>query len=571
MKAFNIIIFCLFFTISFSQSLINVGKTPLIDNVSTCADKDGVFFILGRLGTTYPFIFENQQGIDTLYESFISADKDRMILLKLDSTGNLIWSKKWDYSKIIHKKWSLNSDSQGNVIISTLMIDSIDLDPGFGMDIRMVDDYQFYQIVIKLNENGDYIWGHSTEGGNIVSDVYSAVDSHDNIYCVGSFYDTLDTQFGNGENIIVSANGAMNDYDLFLEKISSNGSIEWVKTIDQPNVFNSADFIVPRENGVTIFGAFNGDSLDIDPESAQQFLANPNPFNYASTFQLNYNENGAIVNWDILYSDQGIVLINDFTVGNNNELYLTGIGQGLVRSINGNFLGSNSFENENLMLKRNAIGNIEWMRHYPNNLSWNGLSFAGRLYVIGCFNDSIDFDPSDLIHQEVFYPTSNTNCTTFMLEVNENSNFYNVHLTQGPFHGPAGVVSNSNGRLMMLEYFDDSLTNLPMNSDIIIYDDPYARVVLYIWNNEFPGGIGPSPDKTNVFPNPVLDELTIVSKSQELINSIQLVDFTGKLVFELQKIDKSKITVDLKTLKSGLYNLILTTENGIEVLRIAKI
>lgn len=69
-----------------------------------------------------------------------------------------------------------------------------------------------------------------------------------------------------------------------------------------------------------------------------------------------------------------------------------------------------------------------------------------------------------------------------------------------------------------------------------------------------------------VFPNPATNFITYQSKGKSAINEIRIIDFTGKTVKILQKpeVSDSQITIDIGNLDSGIYFIIVKSENGIE-------
>lgn len=68
--------------------------------------------------------------------------------------------------------------------------------------------------------------------------------------------------------------------------------------------------------------------------------------------------------------------------------------------------------------------------------------------------------------------------------------------------------------------------------------------------------------ETNIYPNPVKDILQISHKGDQL--SVSIYDITGRLMFEKSNVSKS---INLESLKSGVYLLKLSSNNGSNVIR----
>lgn len=539
-------------------------------NVSTASDVNGNFFILGqRSMNNQPFVFENQLGLDTIDQAYFPSSINRVHLLKLNEDGMLLWSKQWSYGNNF-AKWQMNTCSDGSVVLSTLMRDTIDLDPGIGEDLHYDGDNKTYQVVLKLDEFGNYLWGHSTENGQTVSYTFSTVDNANNVYCAGSFNGTLDVAFGAAQMLVEAADTSLNGNDIYLEKISPSGTIEWVKTIGQNNAFNYPSMLVQRDHGFAVYGTFTGDSLDIDAEASQNYISNPNPNDYISTFELNYNAQGVLENWDVLYSDFSVVELSDYARGPSDERYLLGVGLGFIQSVNGSFAGSNAAGNGNLLVKKENSGQVIWMQHYANNLYWAGATFTDRLFIAGSFMDTVDFDASPNVHQEVFTPTPFSNKTTFILSVREDGDFLNVYRTQSPAQFAWDITSNPTGRLMMMEYFEDSLTNLPFGTPNQTLSATIVSNAFYIWDVPVLWGISEQEMLFSLYPNPTSSQITIISNGKGELKYAQLLDATGKMVSEWNALDLEVMSLSVESLEQGMYTLLVSSDLGQEVHRIIK-
>lgn len=63
-----------------------------------------------------------------------------------------------------------------------------------------------------------------------------------------------------------------------------------------------------------------------------------------------------------------------------------------------------------------------------------------------------------------------------------------------------------------------------------------------------------------VYPNPVLDKLNI--NSAGMINSVNLIDITGKTIMKLQDVNEQTLQIDMSNLSKGLYVIHMTTVEG---------
>lgn len=94
----------------------------------------------------------------------------------------------------------------------------------------------------------------------------------------------------------------------------------------------------------------------------------------------------------------------------------------------------------------------------------------------------------------------------------------------------------------------------PTNSIFpIIYEVDYFR----IYQEDTSGTKDMLNSKLNVYPNPVRDVLKI--ESETLVNSVQILDVTGKLIFDKEVFDNE---VNVQNMQSGIYYLRINTADG---------
>jgi Leucine-rich repeat (LRR) protein len=72
----------------------------------------------------------------------------------------------------------------------------------------------------------------------------------------------------------------------------------------------------------------------------------------------------------------------------------------------------------------------------------------------------------------------------------------------------------------------------------------------------------------NVYPNPCNEVITVESDSK--IESVKIVDVTGKVVYSTSSIDKQKEIISLSSLRSGVYFLSVTSADGLSTRKFLK-
>lgn len=188
--------------------------TGTLDTDDISYAPDGTILITDIFNGTIDF--DPGPGVYTM----TSSTFDDMYVLKLDLDGNFIWARHFEGG--YDRGSSIKVHSSGNIFATGYYYDSIDLDPGVGVQtetaLGLGDSY-----VLKLNSFGDLIWGKSFGGTNNDRSNEIEVDDQQNVYVSGLFKGTSD--FDPGPN--VASMTSEGDFDPFLLKLDANGNFQW--------------------------------------------------------------------------------------------------------------------------------------------------------------------------------------------------------------------------------------------------------------------------------------------------------------------------------------------------------
>jgi uncharacterized delta-60 repeat protein len=138
-------------------------------------------------------------------------------VVKLDSSGNVVWTKTIGGIGD-DQAWSIIQSSDGGYVV-------VGWSDSFGAGLR-----DFY--VVKLDANGNVVWS-KTIGGIYGEGAHSIIQSSDGGYIVAGSTET----FGAG------------GWEMYIVKLDSAGNVQWTKTIGGPSFFDDAVSIIQSSDG----------------------------------------------------------------------------------------------------------------------------------------------------------------------------------------------------------------------------------------------------------------------------------------------------------------------------------
>ena len=176
---------------------------------------------------------------------FINVGAVNMFIVKLDSAGNHLWSKRFGEDQPLYSRYDIVADGPGNILVSGSFKGTIDFGGGPLTSAGLADLY-----VAKLDALGNHLW--SKRFGDVGDQVNCqvAVDEVGNVLMVGDFDGTID--FGGGP--LISAG----NLDLFVAKFDQLGNHLWSRRFGDVQ-FQSAFDVAPYDSeNVLIAGTFAG-------------------------------------------------------------------------------------------------------------------------------------------------------------------------------------------------------------------------------------------------------------------------------------------------------------------------
>ncbi len=271
-------------------------------------------------------------GSYILTNSNINGSSD-IFVVKYDSSGNIVWAKKWGSSgEDLGQKIDVSRDGKcyltGPYSSSLITFGTNTLT---NVNAGLSDLY-----LTKLDVNGNAIWALSGNGNHGESPYDIALDQYENVVVAGSF--ASDILFFGTASLTNASIG--NIYDIFLVKFDSQGNLIWTsraggtasELCENISVYNSESFfiagsyttnnltfgstILSLTGGRDVFTAYSGNNIK------QGILSVTPPFHGVPassgtvTFDVN-NLGGGIMNWNAVSNDPSWLAITSGSSGTN--------------------------------------------------------------------------------------------------------------------------------------------------------------------------------------------------------------------------------------------------------------
>lgn len=450
------------------------------DDISTAINHStfGDIFITGN----YEGVVDFNPGSGFNYQT--SEGGSDVFVQKLNVNGELGWVKSIggtlnDFGGMV------KTDALGNVYLLQNYSGAVDFDPGRD-DYVLTSSGGLDICIEKLSPFGDLVWA-KTIGGS--SDDYGSgleVDNTGNVYVTGNFQGSVDFDPGTGINLHV----ALGTKDLFVEKLNSNGTLEWVSCLGSS--FGSSEvtsIALDLQGNPYTIGTFDGSITYPVPEAAPAILTSAggsdvfiqkfNPYGeiiWMKSIGGTKNEKGKQVHIDFLD--------NIFVSGEYDKTILNDPGtaaKGITMHLKGFFVH-----------QINQSGFTLWEKQFRNSVGvWiNSMStdYSGNLFISGKFKGSVDFDSGS----SVYSLTSSGNMSNYTLKLGH------------------------------------SITNISEAEENTL-------------DNAF-----------TIYPNPAKNKLTIkLHNTHEYVN-IELYDVIGNLVYSENNTNSNEISVALNQ-PNGVY------------------
>jgi hypothetical protein len=531
---------------------------------SIAVDASGNTYVAGIFSTTIDF--EPGPGITTVnanggYDFFV---------LKLDSTGNLLWVKDFGSNSSIYDEEAndLVLDANNNIYITGSFRGQIDFDPGPAVYNMSSGGGLGYgsptMFILKLSTNGDFKWARcpGTYMGNSGASI--TVDNGA-VYTTGSFAGDMDLSMGSGSAIVNN----IDQNDIFLVKLDTIGNYLWGKAIGGTEDQNGKGVAV-YGGDIFITGVFK-DTVDFDPGAGTAILSANASNDLENAFICKFNASGNLT-WAKQIGDNPFSNVqgSNLTIDNTGNVYLTGNYRGAVDFDPGagTQIDSN-FRQSIYAVKVDNNGNLIWynaLRAYSNSSVNQGnaiaLDASNNVYLTGTFHDSIDTDGGVGVNKLVAIEYTDI----FMVKLDANGNHaWGEQLggTNNVYDIDAGFdLQVAGNEIYFAGTFENSLDCDPGFGTVTATGNGWNDMLIIKFGQNNTGIIENSGIQISflLYPNPAENAvyLQVEGLTSDEAIQFQIIDLTGKMLQQKlinAQAGSNQFTIDLANLANGIYML----------------
>ncbi len=367
-----------------------LGGTDAEEGWSITTDASGNVYTAGTFKGTADF--NPGAGVNQL----TSNGQTDFFISKVNATGVYQWAVQFGSTGIEGAKPTVKTDPSGNVYLAGSFRNTVDFNPGAGTNELIGNGTSLDGFVVKLNSSGVFQWvKHITGSSNIITQNLE-VDASGNAYVIGNFTGTVNFR---PEGVALEET-AQASGDSFVMKVSSAGTLGWVKVITTNSLVTSYGIALDASNNVYISGTHYG-TVDFDPGVNTASLSSAGG---TDAFVTKWNSDGEYI-WAKNFGGSSNAIGQDDDVANaiavdsDGNVAITGF----FRSTADFDPGAGVFEITSngimdiFVSKLDVNGNFVWATALPgpgNNIGYDvEVDAAGNIYSTGQFGGEVDFDP----------------------------------------------------------------------------------------------------------------------------------------------------------------------------------
>ncbi|MCC7501551.1 MAG: hypothetical protein IT229_03415 [Flavobacteriales bacterium] len=324
-----------------------------------------------------------------LGSNFVTSNGSSDIYVqKLNAAGQFEWGRSLGAGGA-DQGLGVTTDAQGNVILTGKVSGTVDLDPGSGTHLVTSANTTFDVLLLKLDPNGSFIWGHIFGGNNNDVGTSVAVDAMGNIHTTGSIGAASDLDPGAG----VFMAGGNGSNDIFVQQVDASGAFLWGAAVGGTGEDNGFSVALSASGEVHVTGEFRN-TVDFDPGSGTFSLTSAGA---QDVFACKLSTSGALI-WARRAGGTGLERARSVAVDGTGASIYTGV---ITSSSDmdpgaGVFTLVGNFSEPAYLWKLDANGGLLWAFLLPGFICEGRavrVDASGLVHATGSFGGAMDIDP----------------------------------------------------------------------------------------------------------------------------------------------------------------------------------
>jgi hypothetical protein len=213
------------------------GSEPDAAN-AMAIDQSGNVYVAGYFRSSTILFGTNTLTLDT------TTTTEDIFVIKFDASGNVGWAVRAGGGGV-DVPYGMTTDASGNIYIAGSTTSGLFKIGSMQFGGKGSED----MFVAKLNSSGSFTWASTAKGTSIDHATGVAVDANGNIFVTGYFNST---SISFGTTTLYEAG----DYDMFIAKYFSNGSLDFAKSVGADNGEKGNAIAIDNAGYVLVAGSY---------------------------------------------------------------------------------------------------------------------------------------------------------------------------------------------------------------------------------------------------------------------------------------------------------------------------
>ncbi|MBK9075758.1 MAG: T9SS type A sorting domain-containing protein [Flavobacteriales bacterium] len=512
-------------------------------------------------------------------------------------------------------------DPSGQVVMTGVFSDTVDLDPGPGSSLVQSEGYTD-ACVSAFDESGNFLWGGAFGGTGVEHANSIAVDDAGRFHIVGKFRDSVDfdpgpstfylhaPDFDSGFLLTLDAQGGFvqavefdSDHhtqalavavrpdghlfitgwfwgtidldpgpgsaqhtsagteDVFLVELDANGAFVHGAAWGGVTADMGHGLVVRPDGSICVSGCFSS-TVDLDP--GPDTLSYTAPGAHTDAFILTFDDDLQLL-WCYLVSGSSSDVGYALTTNADGHVFATGIFQGTVDFDPGPGTTSLSTTGAQraFILHLDPTGAFVWVGALGGSSSTEGWSIAldaaGNVWTTGFTGNGTDLDPGPGVH----LVTTPGSFDIFLSKLDPSGNYLWAHCFIAPSHQQGrDILVSATGGVYLTAGFHQDLDADPGPDTLIAPNQGGSdALLLKLRDNVTTTVADPQPPDWRIHPNPGSGSFWITSTEPLHNTRCILRDAHGAQVQEFTITGSRAVPIAL-TVETGVYHLELRLPDG---------